>query len=53
MRMSGEGADKGVMIIARNMLSDESHSEWKFLDVVVEFHVMEFKVEHVPLTSIN
>ena len=53
VRFCGQGTKEGMVVGVWDEFIDELHGSWDFLAVFVEFHVVELKVEDVPLTTIN
>ena len=53
MRISRQCTKEGMMVWIWNMFVDHFHSKRYILAIFIKFHVMKFKVEDIPLTTID
>ena len=53
VRILGECADEAMMVIVGDVFFYHLHNEWYLLTVVIELHVVQLKVEDVPLPAVD
>lgn len=49
----GQGTEKSMVVVVRNMLIDELHGDGDFLAISIKLHVVKFQVEDIPLSAVD
>ena len=53
VRVGGQCAEESMMIVVGYVLVDELHCYGDFGTISIEFHVVQFQIKYIPLSTIN